>query len=215
MPLLKTIVTKKNLLTTVTEDITLEAALHILEESGFRCVPILSEDGKKFIGNIYKMHIYKHKSEGGDMSLSVTHLVKNQTKYVHLVDSFFHVFFSIKELPFIAVLDPDDNFYGILTHSALLSMLEQSWNIDQGKYVLTVASRGIQGDLALMTKIISKFVSITSCITLDVGKDEYIRRTIFTLPQETTEEMLEKLTKSLEKKNFKVVETEKLNHEEK
>ena len=72
--LLKSVVIKKDNLTTVNESCTLEEALSILEDSGYRCVPILDESGKIFRGNIYKMHIYRHKANGGDMSLPVTYL---------------------------------------------------------------------------------------------------------------------------------------------
>ena len=50
--LLKTMVYKKRDLTTVKETATLEEALAILEESGYRCVPILDESGKIFRGNM-------------------------------------------------------------------------------------------------------------------------------------------------------------------
>lgn len=209
--LLKTMVYKKKDLTTVKETNTLDEALAILEESGFRCVPILDESSKIFRGNIYKMHIYRHKSNGGDMTLPVTHLLKNATKFIHARDSFFNVFFSIKELPYIAVLDENNQFYGILTHSSLLNMLAQSWNIDTGSYVLTIASTGNQGDLATITKIIAKLTNIASCITLDVGKDEFIRRTLITLPKGTTEELRDKVIAQLENKHYKVVEIEELN----
>ena len=36
----------------------------------------------------------------------------------------------------------------------------------QGSYVLTIASVGQQGDLAAISKIIAKYSSIASCITL-------------------------------------------------
>src|SRR5699024_11019156 len=179
--LLKSMVYKKHDLTTVTESNTLEQALNILEESGFRCVPILDETRKIFRGNIYKMHIYRHKANGGDMQLPVTHLLKNATKFIHVNSSFFQVFFTIKELPYIAVLDENNYFYGILTHSSLLNMLAQSWNIEQGSYVLTIASTGKRGDLAAISKIISKYSNIASCITLDVEKVEFIQRTLVTL----------------------------------
>lgn len=208
--LIKSVVIKKDNLTTVDESCTLEQALTILEKSGYRCVPILDESGKIFRGNIYKMHIYRHKSNGGDMSLPVTHLLKNATKFIYLDSSFFKVFFTIKELPYIAVLDKNHQFYGILTHSTLLNILAQSWNVQEGSFVLTVASAGRHGDLALMTKIISKFSSIASCITLDIGKDEFIRRTMFTLPAGTTEKIAEDIIAALEKKDFKVVEIENL-----
>ena len=37
--LLKTLIKPKKELTTVKEDCTLEEALHVLEDSGYRCVP--------------------------------------------------------------------------------------------------------------------------------------------------------------------------------
>ena len=73
--LIKSLVIKKDYLTTVNEHATLEEALKVLESSGYRCVPILDDSGKIFRGNIYKMHIYRHKSQGGDMSLPVTYLM--------------------------------------------------------------------------------------------------------------------------------------------
>ena len=58
--LIKSLVIKKDYLTTVNEHATLEEALKVLESSGYRCVPILDDSGKIFRGNIYKMHIYRH-----------------------------------------------------------------------------------------------------------------------------------------------------------
>ncbi|GMA47691.1 cyclic di-AMP binding protein CbpA [Tetragenococcus muriaticus] len=208
--LLKTMVHKKQDLTTVTESNTLKEALQILESSGFRCIPILDESNQTFLGNIYKMHIYRHQANEGDMNLPVTHLLKNATKFIHVNSSFFQVFFTIKELPYIAVLDEDNYFYGILTHSSLLNMLSQSWNVDKGSYVLTIASTGKQGDLANITKIISKYSNIASCITLDIDKDEFIRRTLITLASNTSKQTLDTIISRLENKDFKVVEIENL-----
>ena len=132
----------KRELTIIKESATLQEAIDILEDSGYRCVPILDETETIFRGNIYKMHIYRHKANGGDMSLPVTHLLKNATKFISIDSSFFKVFFTIKELPYITVLNTDMTFYGILTHNALLNMLAQSWSIDVGSDVLTAIAPG-------------------------------------------------------------------------
>lgn len=208
--LLKTLVKPKQVLTTIREDVTLEEALRILEESGYRCVPILDKSGKIFRGNIYKMHIYRHKSRGGDMHLPVTHLLKNATKFISINSAFFNVFFSIRDLPFIAVLDDNNYFYGILTHNRLLEMLSQSWNFNIGSYVLTVISSGERGDLVEMSKIITKYTSIASCITLDVQAGELVHRTLFTLPSDVTPNKLERIVANLERHNFRVPEIEDL-----
>ena len=208
--LLKTLVKPKQVLTTVREDVTLAEALETLETSGYRCVPVLDTTGKIFRGNIYKMHIYRHKSRGGDMNLPVTHLLKNATMFITVNSAFFNVFFSIRDLPFIAVLDENNYFYGILTHNRLLEMLSQSWNFNVGSYVLTVVSAGERGDLVDMAKVITKYTSISSCITLDVQQGELVHRTLFTLPADVSHEKLERIVASLERKNFRVSEIEDL-----
>ncbi|AVL00524.1 cyclic di-AMP binding protein CbpA [Pediococcus inopinatus] len=208
--LLKSLVKPKERLTTVREDAILEEALKILEDSGFRCVPILDETGQLFRGNIYKMHIYRHKSRGGDMSLPVTTLLKNATKFISVNSAFFNVFFSIKDLPYITVLDDNNHFYGILTHARLLDMLSQSWNVNVGSYVLTVVSIGERGDLASMAKIITKYTSISSVMSLDAQGGELVHRTLFTLPSDVGKKKLDRIVDNLERKEFRVPEIEDL-----
>ncbi|MCT6866202.1 MAG: cyclic di-AMP binding protein CbpA [Lactobacillus panisapium] len=212
--LIKSLVIKKDYLTTVNEHATLEEALKILEDSGFRCVPILDDTGTIFRGNIYKMHIYRHKSQGKDMNLPVTYLLKNATKTIKVNSPFFKVFFTIKDLPYISVLDEENKFYGILTHSRLLDMLSDAWNIKNGSYVLTVLTDNSRGNLAKMTRIISKFSAIAGVMSLDAstaGKsDNSVRRILFTLPAGVGEDTLKEIVKRLERKGYVVAEIEDL-----
>ncbi|MCT7757158.1 MAG: cyclic di-AMP binding protein CbpA [Lactobacillus iners] len=208
--LIKSLVYKKDYLTTVNEKATLAEALQILEDSGYRCVPILDDSGKLFRGNIYKMHIYRHKSQGGDMNLPVTYLLKNATKTIKVNSPFFQVFFNIKDLPYIAVLDEQDYFYGILTHSKLLGMLSDAWNIKNSSFVLTVLSDNERGSLVKMAKIISKYTNIASCLTLDVKLGELVRRNLFTLPVGVSNDTMKAIVDKLEKKGFVVAEIEDL-----
>lgn len=209
--LLKSLVIPKKSLTIVNESCTLDEAILILEESGFRCVPVLDETETIFRGNIYKMHIYRHKANGGDMSLPVTHLIKNSTKFINIQSSFFKVFFTIKELPYIAVLDKEQKFYGILTHSSLLSMLQQSWSVSNGSYVLTVLTAGEKGSLTSITKIINKYTPIASLMTLDIKEEETLKRVLITLPSAIDKDLLQQITTALEKKDYTVIEVEDLN----
>lgn len=200
-------------LTVVKESATLQEAIDILEESGFRCVPILDETGTLFRGNIYKMHIYRHKANGGDMNLPVTYLLKNATKFISIDSSFFKVFFTIKELPYITVLNKDNTFFGILTHSSLLNMLAQSWSVDVGSYVLTIVAPSRRGDLYQITRIINKTSSIASIITLDATRDDVLRRVLVTLPADLTKNQLSTIIQSLEKQDYSVVTVEDLRSE--
>lgn len=211
--LIRSLAIAKRDLTVVKESATLQEAIDILEESGFRCVPILDETGTLFRGNIYKMHIYRHKANGGDMSLPVTHLLKNATKFISIDSSFFKVFFTIKELPYIAVLNKDNTFFGILTHSSLLNMLSQAWSIDMGSYVLTVVAPSRKGDLYQITKIINKTSSIANILTLDATRDDVLRRVLVTLPASATKEQLKTIVQSLERQDYSVISIEDLRSE--
>ena len=210
--LIKELSLAKTRVRTVPETVTLEEALELLEDYGYRCVPVVDETGKLYRGNIYRMHLYKHKSEGGDMSLPATHLLKNATKYVHTYSSFYNIFFMIKDLPYITVLDENNHFYGILTHSALISLLEQSWNLKTGSYVLTIAVSGDKGDLANVSKIINRYSSIMSTMTLDSEQDS-IRRLIMTLEPDATASDVEKISEQLDRRGYRVIQAEDLkNH---
>ncbi|WP_461240722.1 cyclic di-AMP binding protein CbpA [Paucilactobacillus sp. N302-9] len=208
--LIKSLVKTKDQLTTLHEDVTLEQALNILEESDFRCVPVLDQSSQIFRGNIYKMHIYRHKSRGGDMQLPVTTLLKNSTKFISVNAAFFNVFFSIRDLPYIAVLDEQSKFYGILTHTKLLNMLAEGWNVHAGSYVLTVTTPDERGSLVTMAKAITKFSPIANCISLDLQEPNVMRRILFTLPANVDEAKLKKIVKSLKRKGFDVPEIEDL-----
>lgn len=207
--LIKELSLVKTRVRTVPETVTLEEALELLEEYGYRCVPILDESGTIYRGNIYRMHLYKHKSEGKDMTLPVTHLLKNATKYVHTYSSFYSIFFMIKDLPYITVLDENNHFYGILTHSALINLLEQSWKLDKGSYVLTIAVSGEKGDLANVSKIINRHASIMSTITLD-GEHDSIRRLIMTLEPDAKASDVEKISDQLDRRGYRVIQVENL-----
>lgn len=208
--ILEKIVKPKSELTTISESATLEEALDILETTGFRCVPVLDASGKLFRGNIYKLHIYRHKSRGGDMQLPVTQLLKNATKFISINSAFFNIFFTIKDLPYITVLDEENHFYGILTHSSLLNMLSQSWNVNNGSYVLNILSNGARGDLAKISKIITRYTAIASCISLDLHEENNVQRILFTLPSDVTEQTLRRIVARLQRKKFTVTEIENL-----
>ena len=177
-------------------------------------MPIVDDTGTIFRGNIYKMHIYRHKSQGGDMNLPVTYLLKNATKTIKVNSPFFKVFFNIKDLPYIAVLDEDNHFYGILTHSRMLDMLSDAWDVKNGSYVLTVLSDNTRGNLIKMSKIVSKHTNMSSVMTLDAAagelKGNFVRRTLFTLPAGVSDITMRTIVDKLQRKGFVVSEIEDL-----
>lgn len=205
--ILEDLIQPLNKLTTVKEDATLAEALDILEDTGYRCVPILDESEKIFRGNIYKMHLYRHKSRGGDMNLPVTALLKNATKFISIDDDFFTVFFTLRDLPYIAVLDHQKHFYGILTHNHLINMLSAAWNVNTGSYVLTIQANEERGFLVSVAKEITRYCQIANVMTLTPTGSKQL---IVTLPEDVTPELFAKITNRLAKKHIQVLHIEDL-----
>lgn len=202
----------KDQLTTLPETATLEMALAVLEDSGYRCVPVLDKSGRIFRGNIYKMHLYRHKSRGGDMQLPVTALLKNATKFVSIKSAFFSVFFAMRDLPYIAILNEDNQFYGILTHHSMLRMLAEGWNVNNGSYVLTVKTPDERGSLMTASKEITRYCQIVNVLSFD-PEHSPMKQVLFTLPADVSHEKMEKIVHRLQKKGFEVAEIEDLRHQ--
>ena len=202
----------KEKLTTLPETATLEEALAVLEDTGFRCVPVLDQTGRIFRGNIYKMHLYRHKSRNGDMSLPVTALLKNATKFVSINAAFFSVFFAMRDLPYIAVLNNDNQFYGILTHNSMLRMLAAGWNVNNGSYVLTVTTPDERGSLMTASKEITRYCQIVNVLSFD-SEHSALKQVLFTLPADVDHDEMVKIVRRLKKKGFEVPEIEDLKHQ--
>uniref|UniRef100_UPI00320485FF carbohydrate ABC transporter permease n=1 Tax=Listeria monocytogenes TaxID=1639 RepID=UPI00320485FF len=77
-------------------------------------------------------------------------------------------------------------------------------------YVLTIATGEVQGALTKITKIIDRYSSISSLITLDNQTEDFIRRVLVSLPVGVTEEKKNEIVSHLERKGLRVVETEKI-----
>lgn len=202
--LAESIVVLKKDLTVVNESQTLAEALEILESSNSRCVPILDDINQLFRGNIYRMHLYRHLANDGDMNLPVTYLLKNATKFIYEDSSYFNVFFSMRDLPYIAVLNRDKLFLGILTHDKMLEVWYNRLGLDHGSSVLTIETTGKTTDLATITKIISRHTFIQNCVTLNSFPNEKKQEVLITLPQAVSPELKSKIIARLEKKKFLV-----------
>ncbi|ASN03901.1 cyclic di-AMP binding protein CbpA [Virgibacillus necropolis] len=193
----------------VKENESLEQALNKLTESSYRCIPVLDEN-EKFVGNVYKVHILEYEREKGDLAIPVQELVRDQEGFVNESDPFFKVFSSIKRLPYLAILDEDADFLGILTHANVLTVLENAWGANNGSYSLTIGTVEFAGALQKMLKIVNKFCSVQSVISLN-NNSKYARRVCIVLPKNIDSKELDRIEKDLNKNNFIVTDVEKLN----
>ncbi|RXJ03999.1 CBS domain-containing protein [Anaerobacillus alkaliphilus] len=192
-----------------TEDYTIQEALEVLEETGFRCIPVLDKDNKKFMGNIYKSRIYEYMvKNAGPITDSIMKLIRDEDIVTYEDSSFFKIFFTIKKYPYVAVLKENGDFSGILTHANVMSLLEDSWGVKTGSYALTISTHEYQGALKNIVTIIKKYCNIQSLLTLD-NESTFLRRVIVTLPKDTTEKQFHEIVQKLEREGFRVFDIEK------
>lgn len=179
-----------------------EEALRIMNETGFRAIPVLAEDEKKFIGIIYKVDLLEKKCNSGLEKLSTEHMLGDSSAFIFEKDSFFRAFYVIRRLPFLAVLNDYNEFVGILTHSNIFDVIEDSFGMRTGGYILTIATQDCKGTIKELGTLLKAF-NIGGLFTLDNG-DQYIRRVIVNIADELNEKKLKQLIEKIEKKGFRV-----------
>lgn len=188
----------------------MEDVMQKLSSTGYRCIPVLDDDGETYVGNIYKVHLLKHEREHGLEETIDPLIAEEENSYVKEDDPFFKVFKSIKRLPFLAVVDDDKKLLGILTNGNVIHVLENAWGIDRGSYSLTIGTIEYAGALQKMLEVVNKYCNVESVISLN-NDLRFVRRVCIVLPKDVDEATTKKISKSLDENSFTVVDIEKLN----
>lgn len=190
----------------VPESFTCQQAVELLEEHHLRNAPVVDESGSLYRGNIYRYHIYKYKFHHPEVDLntySVTYLLKNTTKTVLLGDSLFHLMFMMQDLPYVAVLNEQNSFLGIIKHEIVYRFLKQAWVIDDIASVLSIQTRGFKGDLRRYSRMINRFCDISLCMTLEETDFDTESRILFGIPKNVDQIRVKMLLQYLKHRQVK------------
>ncbi|AIK40351.1 hypothetical protein COM13_05510 [Bacillus pseudomycoides] len=187
---------------------TIGEALDHLNKTGYRCVPVLDEKKEKFLGNVYKVDILEYK---GSLEDDLSELLNDKEGYVREDSSFFKVFFTIKKLPYLSVIDEKGTFLGILTHKKVFELLEDAWGVHSSRYSVMVGTQDYNGAIQKLSTVLKKYSGIQSLMTFD-NDALLVRRIMFTLGEEFKPEELDSLLKDLEDHGFRVVYVEEMNN---
>ncbi|SES92777.1 CBS domain-containing protein [Oceanobacillus limi] len=194
----------------VKENDSMKDVMDKLEESGYRCIPVLDENEMKYVGNIYKVDLLEYEIDHSLVGNLEELITDREESFVKEDDPFFKVFSSIKKLPFLAVVGESKEFLGILTNGNVIQVLENAWGVHNGSYSLTVGTIEYAGALQKMLKVINKHCNVQSIISLN-NNSKYVRRVCVVLPKEVDEKLAKKIEADLDKNNFTVTDIEKLN----
>lgn len=198
---------KKSDVTYVLQNEPIKDVLGKLNDSGFRCIPVLDEAGEKFVGNIYKVEVLEYKLKDGDMTTPVSTLTEEGDAFVHENSSFFEIFHSIKQLPYLAVVDTHGKFAGILPHSKVFELLEEAWGYKTGSVALTIALPDAGGILIKVLQTVKKIWPVHCVFSLD-DDTVYLRRVILTLTKGATQKTVEELESALTKTGARIIDIE-------
>lgn len=157
-------------LITIPETMNLQQALDILSEHNLRCAPVLDSSEQLYRGNIYRYHIYKYYYEHPDKelrSIPVTHLLKNSTHVIDVNESFVHLFFAIRDLPYVAVMNEQRSFIGVIYHRTMREYFAESWNLESASYILAITLQGKKFEYLKLSWILRKYSRSLSIMTLE------------------------------------------------
>lgn len=208
--LISSLLIPKESLKTITAERTLKEALAIMEDNKLRCIPILDQSNLLYRGNIYRYHIYQHIANGHSLDKPVTHLLKNANKFILNTDSFFTLFFKLNDLPYVSVLNEKHHFLGVIHHKDVMAMLSQSWCATHSSFVLTVEVPEDSKSFLNILKLLKKHTNLNGIITLDREEFSLRKRMLVSLPATFTQEALDKLLLTLQKKGVHILDIEDL-----
>jgi CBS domain-containing protein len=200
----------KSKVTYVTENMSISEARYTIIQSGYRCIPVLDEKEEKFVGLLFKETTSDYIIDNvGSVKENVSRVVEEKDAFIHENTAYFKVLFSIRRLPFMAVVDDDHNFFGIITHSKVMDILQDSYGIKNGGYSLTVSTTEGKGSLRKLFTAIHEEYNIEGVFTQDAGK-QFLRRVVITFNKSVTRKEIDELIHRVEANGFKVADIEDL-----
>lgn len=205
--LVKQRIVKKKDVSYVKASDTISQVLGQLNDNGFRCIPILDDDSEKFVGNIYKVEVLEYKLKDGDMKQPIKSLALENDAFVHENSSFFEVFHSIKQLPYLAVVDTKGHFSGILPHSKVFELLEEAWGYRTGSCAVTIALPDTDGILIKVLTAVKKIWPLHCVFSLD-DDTTYLRRVIITLTKGAKQATVNELEQAMVKQGARIIDIE-------
>ncbi len=142
-------------------DESLETALRKIEERNFLSIPVV--DGKKFLGFISKEKIYEEYFQiGGDRqeylkSARVRKVIRTAIPSLRPQDEVEKAAHTLENygVPFLAVINDNDEFEGIITHYAIFREFANALGIDRGSKISVIAY-DIPGQVSKLSEVITK-----------------------------------------------------------
>ena len=189
----------KEKLVMVTPKITIGRALEIMDENNFLSIPVA--EGNKFIGSISKERIYTYYYENclDKKCLLSDFIVENvMVTDVPVINPMQQAeeaahFLGTRSISFVAVVDNNGDFKGIVTHQAIFNQFTELFGLNKGKR-LSVIAYDIQGQISKLSKIITENKGqIISFVVIDPKSVTEVKEIIIRLETENFDTIVTKV----------------------
>lgn len=199
---------RRDKLTTVSLEDSIGSALKKIINGNFLSLPVVEDNQLK--GIIMKEAIYRHYFDGDfddkDFFLNnikVKHVYNEVFETINAEDRIESASYLLKKIgtPFLAVINSQEEFVGILTHSAIFNAFSEIFGIDIGNRIV-INMLDVPGQLARLTDIIRKEEANIATLTVVDAKVFDIVRVVLRVVTNDLDGLLGKITNA----GFKVVE---------
>ena len=189
----------KDKLITVTPKITIGKALQIMDENNFLSIPVVEDN--KFYGSISKERIYTYYYEKcvDKKCLLSDFVVENVMRTdVPVINPMQEVeeaahFLETRSVSFVAVVDNNAEFKGIVTHHAIFHQFTELFGLNKGKR-LAVIAYDIQGQVSKLTKIITENKGdIISLVIVDPKSVTDVKEIVLRLDTDNYDDIVSKV----------------------
>jgi len=189
----------KDKLTTVEPKMTIGEALDIMEKNNFLSIPVA--EGNKFIGAISKEKIYTYYYEKSIerqcllSDFSVENVMRTDVPTINPLEQIEEAahFLETKSIAFVAVVDNNGEFKGIITHHAIFHQFTELFGLNKGKR-LSVIAYDIPGQLSKLSKIITENQGdIISFVVVDPKSVTEVKEIVVRLRTDNFDEILSKV----------------------
>lgn len=184
--MLRRLIVPKEEVICIPETYSCQQAVELMEVHQLRNAPVVDETGTLFRGNIYRYHIYKYKFHHPEVDMaqfSVTYLLKNATKTIQETASTLHLLFTMKDLPYLAVLNQQRRFIGIVKHETVLDYFQQAWTIPQLSCIIAIHSEGNKGELRRVSRVVNRYCDISLAMTMDETDYHTPSKVVYGIPK--------------------------------
>lgn len=174
---------------TIEPSASLKELLEVLNRCGYQHIPVVM-DGV-YYGTAGCTEVYKAFFDSGLdkqqflTSTKVESITINQSATIHEEGNMEEIFTKIDYVPFLAVLDEESHFNGILLKSTLFDMLRDALGMHKPGIRLTVSMPEMKGVLGKFSEVVKDYSNIFGMLVLDDNTNFGYRRVSFKVAPET------------------------------